>query len=108
MKNYWLRAGVLTLFQKMATVLFGFGSFYVLVRTLDKSEFGTWSLFITVTTLFETIRNGLVQNSMVKFLTNASEIEKPRIISASFTISGVLTVICVVINLLFARYLSDL
>lgn len=108
MKNYWLRSGVLTLLQKMATVLFGFGSFYVLVRTLDKSEFGTWSLFITVTTLFETIRNGLVQNSMVKFLTNASEIEKPTIVSASFTISGVLTVICIVVNLLFARYLSDL
>lgn len=108
MKNYWLRSGVLTLLQKMATVLFGFGSFYVLVRILDKSEFGTWSLFITITTLFETIRNGLVQNSMVKFLATASEADKPKIISASFTISGSLTIICIILNLLCAQYLSNL
>ncbi len=108
MANYWLKSGVLTLLQRMSTVLFGFGTFYVLVRSLDKSDFGAWSLFITVTTLFETIRSGLVQNSMVKFLANADDAEKSGIISASFTISGLLTLLSIIINLLFAKYLSVL
>lgn len=108
MNNYWLKSGVLTLMQRTATVLFGFGTFYVLVRMLDKSEFGTWSLFITVTTLLETVRNGLVQNSMVKFLANAQQEDRPRIISASFAISGALTIACIVLNISFAPYMSRL
>lgn len=108
MNNYWLKSGILTLLQRTATVLFGFGTFYVLVRMLDKSEFGTWSLFIAVTTLLETVRNGLVQNSMVKFLANAQEEDRPRIISASFVISGGLTIACIILNISFAPYLSRL
>ena len=108
MKNkYWLKSGAFAFAQQLLVVLLGFSIFYVLVRILSKDEFGAWSLFIAVTSFLEAARNGLVQNALVKFIASHKE-EQKDIISASFIISGALTVICILLNLAFARYLSEL
>ncbi|WP_207427247.1 flippase [Pedobacter sp. SYSU D00535] len=106
MKNkYWLKSGFFSFLQQFLVVLLGFGTFYILVRILDKNEFGAWSLFIAVTAFLEAARNGLVQNALVKFLASHQE-EKKDIITASFAITGVLTLICILLNFGFANYLS--
>jgi O-antigen/teichoic acid export membrane protein len=92
----------------MAVTLFGFGSFYILVRMLTKAEFGAWSLFMAVTTFLEVTRNGLIQNALIKFLSSTKEEEHGELISASFAISGILTLACIVINVGFANYLAVL
>lgn len=92
----------------MSGVLLGFGSFYMLVRVLTKYEFGAWTLFTATTTILEFIRNGLVQSALIKFLAGASKEERPKIISASFTISGALTVFYVIISYGLAVFLSHL
>lgn len=104
--QYWLKSGFLTLLQNVSLVLFGFGSFFILVRVLDKSSFGAWALFMGTTSILEVIRNGLVQNGLIKFLSGAEKTEHGKIISASCTISGVLTIICIALTLLFAGFLS--
>jgi lipopolysaccharide exporter len=105
--HYWLRSGFFSVLQNLTGVIFGFGSFYILVRILPtKSDFGIWALFMTTTTIMETIRNGLIQNALIRFLSISPAEEHPKIVSASFVNSGFLTVLCIIFNLLFARYLS--
>jgi len=108
MNGYWLKSGIYTLLQKSTAVLLGFGSFFFLVRMLEKQEFGIWSLFIAVTTFFETVRSGLIQNSLVKHLASSSTDSYNKIISSSFIISGTLTVTIIILNLALANKLSEL
>ncbi len=104
--RYWIRSGFFTLMQNMSNVFFGFGSFYLLVRILDKTSFGTWALFMTTVTVMETIRNGLVQNALIKYLSFTPREDHPKIISASFANSGLLTLLCIGLNLGFSAYLG--
>lgn len=86
----------------------GFGSFYFLVRMLDKSELGTWALFITVTALIEVARGGLIQNALIKFSSSASDNDKPVIMNASFILNVIVTLFSVALLFIFASFLEDI
>jgi O-antigen/teichoic acid export membrane protein len=107
-KHYWLKAGSFNLILNVQNLVFGFGGFYFLVRMLSKHEFGIWSLFVATTTILETARSGLIQNALIKFLSSAPEKDHPDILSASFLISGVLMVICLILNISVAGFLAHL
>jgi lipopolysaccharide exporter len=107
-KLYWLKSGSYSLILNILQQLFGFGSFYFLVRMLDKESFGIWILFLATTTIFETARGGMIQNALIKFLSESPVEEKPKIISASFVLTGILMGVCIIVNLSIAGYLSRL
>lgn len=92
--------------QRLSVILFGFGSFFILVRTMDKATYGTWVLYLTVTTFLELARNGLIQNSLVKFLAGAEPGEQGKIIAASFTLTSIVTAVCIILNVSLAHSLS--
>ena len=105
-RHYWLKSGTLNLLLNVQSLIFAFGSFFLLVRLLDKHSFGIWALFVATTSIFETARNGLVQNALIKFLSSGKPEEHPAILSASFIISGALMLICIAINLSLATYFA--
>ncbi len=107
-KHYWLRSGSYTLMLNVQQLLFGFGSFYFLVRMLDKQSFGVWTLFVATTSIFEMARSGLIQYALIKFLSESSEEEKPKIISASFALSAAIMCVCIIINVSLAAWLAKL
>lgn len=107
-RNYWIKSGFLTILQNLSGVLFGFGGFYLLVRLLSKHDFGAWTLFMSTVTILEFARNGLVGNALVKYLSSSEHNEHGDIISASMGINLVVTALCVIINLVFAKFLSTL
>lgn len=107
-KYYWLKSGSYTLILNIQALLFGFGGFYLLVRKLDKHQFGIWTLFVAITTVFEMARNGLIQTPLIKFLSESSAEEKPKVISASFVLSAVLMIVCIIINVSLAGFFSRL
>jgi lipopolysaccharide exporter len=104
--QYWLKSGFINVLQNLTGVLFGFGGFYLLVRMLDKHSFGVWTLFAATTTIFEMVRSGLIQNALIKYLSFSDAKEHDKILSASFALSGGLTVLCILVNLLLASYLG--
>lgn len=107
--TYWLKSGTLILIQNMSSVLFGFGGFYLLVRMLDDPhKFGTWTLFAATTTIFEMVRSGLIQNALIKFLSFSEKEEHADIMSASFLMNGLLTLICMIANMSLAHYLAGI
>ncbi len=107
-RNYWFKSGSYTLMSNVQSLLFGFGSFYLLVRILDKHSFGVWVLFVATTTIFDMARSGLIQNALIKFLSHSSEEERRDILSASYFLSGILMIVCMVINVSLAGYFADI
>ncbi len=107
-KQYWLKSGSYNIVLNIQALLFGFGGFYLLVRMLDKHHYGLWTLFVAITTIFEMARNGLIQNALIKFLSEGKEEDKPKIISASFVLSGFLMLACILLNISLAGYFSRL
>lgn len=104
--HYWLKSGFINVIQNFSGVFFGFASFYFLVRVLSKHEFGAWTLFMATVTILEIFRNGLIQNALVRFISSSPLAEHHKITSASFTISGILTLVCIIANLLFAHQVA--
>src|SRR5690606_2760904 len=94
---YWLRSGLLTILQNIAGVFFAFGSFYLLVRLLNQHDFGLWTLFMSVTTMLEIIRSGLVQSTLIKFLAGSTQEEYGQITSSSLVITVALTIFCIIL-----------
>jgi lipopolysaccharide exporter len=107
-KHYWLKSGFYTLTLNLQQLFFGFGSFYFLVRLLDKHSFGIWTLFVATTSIFEMARSGFIQYALIKFLSESPEEEKPKIISASFVLNAAIMLVCIIINLCVAGWLSRL
>jgi O-antigen/teichoic acid export membrane protein len=73
--------------------LFGFGTFYVLVRKLSSDDLGQWALFIAITASLEGAKDGLMKNALVHFLnaTEDEEVDHVRIKSASLLLNLVVT-----------------
>lgn len=106
--NYWIKSGFINLLQNFSGVFFGFASFYILVRVLEPHDYGAWTLFMSSVTILEVLRNGLLQNALVKFISGAAPEERKDIITASFTISSVITLFCILLNFSLAGWLSRL
>ncbi|HXB09206.1 MAG TPA: flippase [Puia sp.] len=107
-RRYWLQSGFLSLMINFQNLLFGFGSFFFLVRMLDKPHFGIWSLFIATTTIFDSARSGMIQNALIKYLSDHDKKEHPLILTASFYLSGALMVACIIVNFSIAGYLAHI
>jgi O-antigen/teichoic acid export membrane protein len=61
---------------------------------------------MVTTTIIETIRGGLLQNALIRFLAAEEKCEHHKITSASFTISGILSLICILLILGFGGILA--
>ncbi|MFA6945075.1 MAG: flippase [Pedobacter sp.] len=103
---YWIRAGFFSLLQNLSGVFFSIGSFYILLRILGPNEYGVWVLFMVTVTILETVRGGLVQNALIRFLAAEEKTEHHKITAASFTISGILSLLCIILILGFGNFLA--
>lgn len=104
--SYWLKSGIYTLLEKSLTLIFGFGTVFILYRKLSLEEVGIWAQFLTVTSLIELARNGLIQNGLIKFLSSADKETYPRILTSSIVLNLILTSISIIVLTCSANYLS--
>lgn len=106
--SYWVLSGIYSLGSRLSTLLFGFGGFYILVRTLPQSKFGTWALFLTITTIIEMSRNGLIQNALIKFLHSSPEEASNKVITASWILNLAYSIIIMILLMFMASPLASL
>ena len=107
--NYWARSGILNLFQNFASVAFGFGSFYFLVRMLTKHDYGVWGLFLATIAVFAMARNGMLMTATIKFIAGAkSEEEKRQLIATTLAMNLIMTGILIAILASIAPFLSNI
>lgn len=95
-KNYWIRSGAYTMLQRIAAFLFGFGSFFFLVRYFSVDTFGVWNLYLVVSTSVEMSRSAFIQNAFVKFF-NQADIDRSKLFTGSLFLNLVSTVLFVLI-----------
>lgn len=107
-RQYWIESGFLNVLQNFSGVFFGFASFYLLVRVLDNHDFGAWVLFMSTITIVETIRNGLIQTALIRYVSSSPREEHARIIAASFVLGGMVTLLILLLSLAGAPFLSRL
>lgn len=79
-----------------------------MVRLLPKSEIGVWSLFISVTSVLELLRNGFIRNPMITHLVSAqTEKERADVVTASWILHGILVAITSLLMLALAVPLTN-
>jgi O-antigen/teichoic acid export membrane protein len=98
--QYWLKSGIINILQNFSTTIINIGTFAILTRLYgdSKHEFGAWNNYMQAIIILEIIRNGLIQSALIKFMSGAEQKKHSEIVSASFVISGTLTLFCIIIN----------
>lgn len=105
-KSYWVISGAYSIGARFSTLLFGFGGFYFLVRSLTKEQFGIWALFLTITTIVEMSRNGLIQNALIKLLHASASEESHKIVTASWVINLLYSLLIILLLIGFSTAIS--
>jgi O-antigen/teichoic acid export membrane protein len=68
---------------------------------------GVWALFLTITTIFEMAKTGLLKNAHIRFVTaNQNKEEKSAVASSSLVINTSISIIFVLLVLFFSNWLS--
>ena len=78
--------------------------FLMVVRWLTPADVGAWAMFLTLTSFIEMGRLGLIQNSMVHFMTHNPD-DRSRIASAALILSIVSSIIGALILLILSYLL---
>ncbi len=108
-KSYWWQAGFLSFSERMAMMLFGFGSLFLLLRMLSKADFGVWVLFVTTSAIIEVARTGLLQNALVRYLATAEkDTDYRQIMTASVALHLVFSGLSILLIGLLAAPLARL
>lgn len=63
----------------------------MLFRLFSLAEFGIWGLFLMIVGIIETARSGLIQNSLIRYLSISPPEDHPKIIGASVTMNAILS-----------------
>jgi lipopolysaccharide exporter len=96
--SYWIRSGTYVIFQRLGSLLFGFGSYFFLVRYYEVSAFGVWTLFLVLTTASEMSRSAFIQNAFIKFF-NENKVDKGQLFAASLFLNSCTTLLFILILL---------
>lgn len=106
-KKAFLRSGFFSFGQRYSSILFGFGTFFFLVRLYPKSEFGIWALFTAITAVVEVARNGFIRNAKIRFL-NFEEGKSAEINTASFLLNIIFSLLTCLVLVITGPFLARL
>ncbi len=95
-RNYWVRSGAYVMMQRIAAFLFGFGSYFFLVRYFNVEDFGVWTLYTVVSSAVEMSRSAFIQNAFVKFF-NEEDANRDVLYSSSLMLNLLSTLVFVLI-----------
>jgi lipopolysaccharide exporter len=111
--SFWLHSIFYTLLQRFSLFFFGAVSYMLLVRAFgeDKASMAVWALYLTILSLFETVKQGMLRNPTIKFLGMTEYADKRKEVqSSALAINVGFTIIIIVLILfcsgLFATFLK--
>ena len=107
--SYWIRSAFYSILQRFSLLIFGLTNFMVLIRVLSKAEMGTWALFLTIITLFEATKSGLLKNAHIMFVSaSTDEQEKSAIASSSFIINVLISIVFILFIIFCSGWLAKI
>lgn len=105
-KTNWIKAGKHALIQRMTMLLFGVGTFYLLVRTLEQEIYGTWMLFFSVASLIQIAREGILKKPLIRYLNDLEGTDRLKLQASSLQINMTFSVISSTLVLVASSFLS--
>lgn len=107
--SYWFRSALYSTFQRFSLIIFGFFSFFLLIRSLSIDQMATWALFLTIITLLENTKSALLKNAHIKYVTAAHSVtEKTSIASSSLLVNAGITLFFILLILIFGEQIDTL
>ncbi|UXP32433.1 flippase [Reichenbachiella agarivorans] len=104
--KYWINRASFSLINRFTIFFFGFATYFVLVRYLDKSDFGIYTLYMIIVTFTEMARNAFVQNGFVKHYVD-ERFNPKEVVTASLVLNVGLTVVSAFGLYIFAGAIGD-
>lgn len=105
--SYWVKSGTIVISTRILLIILGFIGFLFLIRFLNKDQYGVWVIFITISSLIETIRIGFIKNPLM-ILNSDVTINKKILYSSSFFLNIGFTIIIIIIILIVSPFIGDL
>jgi lipopolysaccharide exporter len=102
-----LKPGAYSLLNRISIQFFGFVSVYFMYRSLAASGNGVWTLFLSVTSILELLRNGFIRNPFISHVVSADNEKKPEIIATSLVLHIFLAILTILFLVISARPLAN-
>ncbi|HET7000341.1 MAG TPA: oligosaccharide flippase family protein [Puia sp.] len=101
--SFWIQSVFFTLLNRSFLIVFGVVSYIILVKKVFPTvkEMGIWALFLTIFTLIENIKQGLLRNPMIKFLSDPEYVNHRNKVQSASLITNILFSGLVIILLFF-------
>ena len=107
--SFWINSMYFTLLQRVSLFLFGVVGYMILVRGFSTEINGTWALYITLFSIFEAIKQGLIRNSTIKFLSMPEYTNQAKAVqSSSLIINAAFSLLVIFCLFIFSPYLANL
>jgi len=97
--SFWLHSIFYTFLQRFSLFFFNVVSYIILVRALLKSDNAVWSLYLLIFMIFETVKQGLLRNPTIKFLSMPEYANKKDDVQSAALIVNILFSILVIAGL---------
>ena len=101
--SFWIHSIFFTLLNRFSLIAFGVISYVILAKKVFPTvkEMGIWSLFLAIFALIENIKQGLLRNPMIKFLSEPEYVNNRNKIQSASLITNMLFSVIVICLLLF-------
>ena len=104
-ESYWVKSGTIVISTRIVLIILGFISFLLLIRYLDKDQYGIWVIFMTISSLIETVRIGFIKNPLM-ILNSDGTIDKKYLYNSSFYLNIGLTITIIIILLMVSLFIG--
>jgi O-antigen/teichoic acid export membrane protein len=92
----------LSLASNLTVAVFGFLSFFILVRSLNPTLFGEWVLYIAAGNFIEMLRFGITRTALIRFLAGAENDMRHKLIGSNWVIG--LSATLIIVSILWSIY----
>ena len=107
-KRDFIKGSAATSLGTIVAMVFQFLSIVIITRHVTKEEFGIYVLIIVIATFLDTISGLALEQSLVKFISSADELERKSTFIPTLLIRIILIVISIILVVLFHDTLMSL
>jgi O-antigen/teichoic acid export membrane protein len=105
--SFWIQSVFFTLLNRFSLIVFGVVSYIILAKKVfpTAGDMGIWALFLAIFALIETIKQGLLRNPMIKFLSETEYVNHRNKIQSASLVTNMLFSALVIFLLIFGGHL---
>ncbi len=105
--SFWIHSIFFTLLNRFSLIAFGVISYIILAKKVFPTvkEMGIWALFLAIFALIENVKQGLLRNPMIKFLSEPEYVNNRNKIQSASLITNTLFSVLVICLLLFGGHI---